>query len=95
MAAEAEAKLFGGGADAGGGDTFLTDLIGKKQNSESKRKVAGSAMKNRAPDMDSEMNAEDIEEELRDVVFDYESSQALVLAADDFLTGKNYYEGDG
>lgn len=41
-------------------------------------------------DADSEMNADDIEEELRDVVFDYENSQALVLAADNFLSGKNY-----
>ena len=35
------------------------------------------------------MNAEDIESELRDVVFDYEGSQALVAAADNFLN-----EGD-
>ena len=35
--------------------------------------------------IDSEMNEDDIEDELRDVVFDYEGSQALVLAADDFL----------
>lgn len=42
---------------------------------------------------DSEMNAEDIEDELRDVVFDYESSKALVLAADDFLTEKPAYTG--
>jgi hypothetical protein len=34
---------------------------------------------------DSEMNDNDIEDELRDVVFDYEGSQALVLAAEDFL----------
>ena len=34
---------------------------------------------------DSEMNADDIEDELRDVVFDYEHSQAMVLAADNFL----------
>ena len=34
---------------------------------------------------DSEMNEDDIEDELRDVVFDYEGSQALVLAAEDFL----------
>lgn len=32
---------------------------------------------------DSEM--QDIEEELRDVVFDYENSMALVKVADDFL----------
>mgnify|MGYP000880576607 FL=1 len=32
---------------------------------------------------DSEM--QDIEEELRDVVFDYENSQALVAMADNFL----------
>ena len=43
-------------------------------------------------DADSEMNAEDIEEELRDVVFDYENSQALVLAADDFLTGRKNFD---
>ena len=42
------------------------------------------------------MNAEDIEDELRDVVFDYESSKALVLAADDFLTdAKPTYSGPG
>ena len=34
-------------------------------------------------DNDSEM--QDIEEELRDVVFDYENSQALVAMADNFL----------
>ena len=37
---------------------------------------------------DSEMNPDDIEEELRDVVFDYENSQALVLAADQYLKGE-------
>ena len=42
---------------------------------------------------DSEMNADDIEDELRDVVFDYESSKALVLAADNFLTEKPAYTG--
>ena len=36
----------------------------------------------------SDMNADDIEDELRDVVFDYENSQALVLMADDFLNDK-------
>ncbi len=41
---------------------------------------------------DSEMNENDIEDELRDVVFDYEGSQALVLAAEDFLNeGKQIY----
>ena len=44
---------------------------------------------------DSEMNADDIEDELRDVVFDYESSKALVMAADDFLTGRATYTGPG
>ena len=39
------------------------------------------------------MNADDIEDELRDVVFDYESSKALVLAADNFLTEKPAYTG--
>lgn len=41
---------------------------------------------------DSEMNENDIEDELRDVVFDYEGSQSLVLAAEDFLNeGKQIY----
>ena len=31
------------------------------------------------------MDMEDIEDELRDVVFDYENSQALVVMADNFL----------
>jgi len=45
---------------------------------------------------DSEMNAEDIEDELRDVVFDYESSKALIAAADGFLAGaKPTYTGPG
>lgn len=39
------------------------------------------------------MNADDIEDELRDVVFDYESSKAVVLAADNFLTEKPAYTG--
>jgi hypothetical protein len=45
---------------------------------------------------DSEMNENDIEDELRDVVFDYEGSQALVLAAEDFLNeGKQIYNSQG
>jgi len=72
----------------------LTDLMmNKKQNSEKKRQVNNSAIKpggSRGFDADSEMNADDIEEELRDVVFDYENSQALVLAADNFLSGNTY-----
>jgi hypothetical protein len=40
------------------------------------------------------MNDLDIEDELRDVVFDYENSQALVLAADDFLAGRGAYTGE-
>jgi hypothetical protein len=40
------------------------------------------------------MNEHDIEDELRDVVFDYENSQALVLAADDFLAGRGAYLGE-
>ena len=94
MAAEAEAKIFGGGPGAGEDDTFLTGLLqGKKQNSEGRRS-AQSAQKppsreTRSVLADSEMNAEDIESELRDVVFDYEGSQALVLAAENFLS-----EGD-
>jgi hypothetical protein len=31
------------------------------------------------------MDIDDIEDELRDVVFDYENSQALVVMADNFL----------
>ena len=94
MAAEAEAKIFGGGAEAGDDDTFLTGLLhGKKQKSEGRRSVQSAqkppAAESRSVLGDSEMNAEDIESELRDVVFDYEGSQALVLAADNFLS-----EGD-
>jgi len=33
------------------------------------------------------MDIDDIEDELRDVVFDYENSQALVVMADNFLAG--------
>jgi hypothetical protein len=45
---------------------------------------------------DSEMNENDIEDELRDAVFDYEGSQALVLAAEDFLNeGKQIYNSQG
>ena len=36
---------------------------------------------------DSEMDADDIEDDLRDVVFDYENSQALVHMAENFLNG--------
>ena len=94
MAAEAEAKIFGGGAEAGDDDTFLTGLLhGKKQKSEGRRSVQSAqkppAAESRSVFGDSEMNAEDIESELRDVVFDYEGSQALVAAADNFLN-----EGD-
>ena len=105
MAAEAEARIFGGaGADPGnqgGGDTFLTDLMqGKKQATERKPsgqsalrpKPSGDAYSMRA---DSEMNAEDIEDELRDVVFDYEQSKALLWEADGFLAGKPSYIGPG
>ena len=79
MAAEAEAKMFGGPPPKDEqGDTFLTDLMmNKQQNSEKKRQVNNSAIKPggaRGFDADSEMNADDIEEELRDVVFDYENS---------------------
>ena len=81
MAAEAEAKMFGGAAAQGDGDTFLTDLI-KPKKPEPKRPPAHSAMKpktQRGNDggsvmADSEMNADDIEDELRDIVFDYENS---------------------
>lgn len=40
------------------------------------------------------MNADDIEDELRDIVFDYENSQAMVLAADNFLQNKPTYQGE-
>lgn len=97
MAAEAEAMVFGGGPADGAGDedTFLTGLMhGKKQKSEGRRSATFSAQKPpkagaRSLLGDSEMNADDIESELRDVVFDYEGSKALVLAADNFLS-----EGD-
>jgi len=75
-------------------------MHGKKQASERKPsaqsalkpKPSGDAQSMRA---DSEMNAEDIEDELRDVVFDFESSKALLAAADGFLTGKPTYTGPG
>ena len=100
MAAEAEAKMFGDKTVQGEGDTFLTDLV-KPKKPESKRPPAHSAMKpktTRGNDSasvlaDSEMNADDIEDELRDIVFDYENSQAMVLAADNFLQNKPTYEG--
>jgi len=68
MAAEAEARMFGGGTPGkNDGDTFLTDLMmGKKQPSVS------AAKSQRGDDRDSEM--QDIEEELRDVVFDFDNS---------------------
>lgn len=98
MAAEAEAMIFGGGVNPDADDdTFLTGLLGagKKQKSEGRRSTAQSAkkppkaMEGSSMLGDSEMNADDIESELRDVVFDYEDSKALVLAADNFLN-----EGD-
>lgn len=69
-------------------------MQGKKQASEGRRSSAHSARKPLGKDARpdpaaySDMNADDIEDELRDVVFDYENSQALVLAADDFLNDK-------
>ena len=73
----------------GGEDTFLTDLMmGKKQQSEKKQRPSVQQ------EVESEMNENDIEDELRDVVFDYENSQALVLAADDFLAGRGAYTGE-
>ena len=90
MAQEAEAKMYekmaGGGG--GGSDTFLTGLGGKKKSSRSAAKPPTGASSNidgRSSVADSEMNAADIEDELRDVVFDYEGSKELVLAADAFL----------
>ena len=107
MAAEAEAKLFGGASQASGGhndaggDTFLIDLMaGKKQASEGRRSSARSAAKpggvrgGRA-EAYSEMDIDDIEDELRDVVFDYENSQALVVMAENFLgDGNSLDDGD-
>ena len=69
-------------------------MQGKKQASEGRRSSAHSARKPLGKDARpdpaaySDMNADDIEDELRDVVFDYENSQALVLAADDFLNDR-------
>jgi hypothetical protein len=89
MAAEAESKFFNNGASGGDRDTFLTDLMqdNKKNNSEMKRPQQ-SKMKAKPGNRDtgSEMNDEDIEDELRDIVFDFEQSKALVLDADNFLT---------
>lgn len=53
----------------------------------STRKTPLSAAKAARNDIDSEM--QDIDEELRDVVFDFEQSQALVAMADNFLNNKN------
>lgn len=39
------------------------------------------------------MNPDELDEELRDVVFDYESSKQLLYAAEDFLDGKPTYNG--
>jgi hypothetical protein len=35
------------------------------------------------------MNNDEFEDELRDVVYDYENSQALVAMANNFLSGDN------
>ena len=76
-------------------DTFLTGLLaGKKQKSEGKRSATHSAQKPPKAEArslmgDSEMNADDIESELRDFVVDYEGSKALALAAYNFMS-----EGD-
>ena len=41
------------------------------------------------------MDIDDLDDELRDVVFDYENSQALVLMADNFLgEGNSLDHGD-
>lgn len=92
MAAEAEAKLFG--APSNDDDTFLTGLMNGKKGSErrnsahSARKPAVATRDNRPNQAYSDMDANDIDDELRDVVFDYENSQALVLMADDFLNDR-------
>lgn len=100
MAAEAEARAFGGTPHKDGpdGDTFLTDLLvgGKKQSAGGSAKGKSTKSAAKPPthrrdglnvDQDSEM--QDLEEELRDVVFDYENSQAVVAMADNFLKGGN------
>lgn len=84
MAAEAEAKIFTPSKETED-DTFLTGLmVGKRQGSEAgKRKLTQSAAK---PIVDQEQQSEqDLEDELRDVVFDYENSKALVAMANNFL----------
>lgn len=75
MAQEAEARMFekmAGGGGAGASDTFLTGLAKKKPARSASKRGAGSEIDGRSSVADSEMNAADIEEELRDVVFDYE-----------------------
>jgi len=84
MAAEAEAKMFAGGTPSKEveGDTFLTDLMmGKRPSESSRRNTAKSAMKPQRDDY----SEQDLDEELRDVVFDYENSQALVAMANNFI----------
>ena len=93
MAAEAENKMFGDPGD----DTFLTGLMSGKKPNSARRQSAGSAQKVKETASvitDSDMNPDDIEQELRDVVFDYENSKDLVNAADNFLQGRSnvFYE---
>lgn len=69
--------------DESNGDTFLTDMLTKKragsQASTSKRKQA-------APGKKIEEEEEEADsDELQDVVYDYEQTQAMMEAADDFL----------
>ena len=78
--------MFGGGGTPSKdheGDTFLTDLMMGKRPPESARKKSNqSAMKS---NRDYDQSEQDLDEELRDVVFDYENSQALVHMANNFL----------
>ena len=70
MAAEAERVMD----QMARGDTFLTDVVGKK---------ARSAVKPRHDQ--SQISETDNESELRDVVYDVESVNDLVKAADEYL----------
>ena len=91
MAAEAESRAFGGTPlKEEEGDTFLTDLIGGpkgKGDSAKRPKGTKSAVKPKGANFETDSEMQDIEEELRDVVFDYENSQAVVAMADNFLKG--------
>lgn len=69
------------GAGAADASTFITGLAAKKTKSASR---ANRTRRSDVSVTDSEA-ADDLESEMRDVVFDYEGSKDLVAAADDFL----------